>query len=75
MYETLAYILTDCEGGNLVSAQGVGGNVPLVVVKCSPYLEVAIWPCHVRRSLIKTLMYISKHSYLHFSTSFGVILG
>ena len=32
MDDTHAYILTDCEGGNPVSAPGVGGNVPLVTV-------------------------------------------
>ncbi len=57
--DTHAYILTDCEGGNHVSARGVGGNVPLVtvdlgrqpkLVKCtSPHLEVAIQPCDVRQ--------------------------
>ncbi len=30
--DTHAYILTDCEGGNPVSAPGVGGNKPLVTV-------------------------------------------
>ncbi len=30
--DTHAYILMDCEGGNPVSAPGVGGNVPLVTV-------------------------------------------
>ena len=35
VYETLAYILTDCEGGNLVSTLEVGGNVSLVVVALS----------------------------------------
>ena len=30
--DTQTYILTDCEGGNSVSAPGVGGNVPLVAV-------------------------------------------
>ncbi len=30
--DTLAYILTNCEGGNSVSTPGVGGNVPLVTV-------------------------------------------
>ena len=42
----MPYILTDCEGGNYVSAAGVvGGNVPLVAfdrVKCSPPLEAAV---------------------------------
>ncbi len=51
MDDTLAYILTDCEDGNPVSAPGVGGNMPLLTVdlgqqpksvKCSPHLEVAI---------------------------------
>ena len=32
MDDTHAYILTDCEGGNPVSAPGVAGNVPLVAV-------------------------------------------
>ena len=35
VYETQAYILTDCEGGNLVSTLEVGGNVSLVVVALS----------------------------------------
>ncbi len=52
--DTHAYILTDCEGGNPVSAPGVGGNVGLVAVdlgrqpkpvKCSPHLELAVRPC------------------------------
>ena len=30
--DTHAYIFTDCEVGNPVSAPGVGGNVPLVTV-------------------------------------------
>ena len=35
--------------------------MPLVLVKaksvkCSPHLEVAVWPCDVRRFLIKTLI-------------------
>ncbi len=30
--DTHADFLTDCEGGNPVSAPGVGGNVPLVTV-------------------------------------------
>ena len=30
--DTLAYILTDCEGVNPVSAPGEVGNVPLVAV-------------------------------------------
>ncbi len=30
--DTHAYILKDCEGGNPVSAPGVGGNVPLVSI-------------------------------------------
>ncbi len=30
--DTHAFILTDCEGGNPVSAPAVGGNVPLVAV-------------------------------------------
>ncbi len=51
MDDTLAYILTDSEGGNPVSAPGVGCNVPLVAIdlgrcaksfKCSPHLEVAV---------------------------------
>ncbi len=59
------YILTDCEGGIPVSVPGVGGNKPLVtvdlgqqptLVKCSPHLEVAVWPCVVRRSLINILL-------------------
>ena len=36
----------DFEGGNPVSASVVGGNVPLVTVKCSPHLKVTV-PCHV----------------------------
>ena len=57
MDDTHAYILTDCEGGvTLFQLQGVGGNVPHVVVdlgrqpksvKCSPHHEVVIRPCHV----------------------------
>ena len=35
-------ILMDCERNNLVSAPGVGGNVPLVTVKCIPRREVAV---------------------------------
>ncbi len=68
----LAYILTDCEGGNPVSGPGVGGNVPLVTVdlgrqpksvKCSPHLDVAIQPCEwgeislKKRSFIRTCYY------------------
>ena len=58
--DTHAYILTDCEGGNPVSAPGVGGNVPLMAVdlgqqptsvKCSPHLEVAVRPFDVRQFL------------------------
>jgi hypothetical protein len=30
--DTHAYILTDCDGGNPVSAPGVGDNMPLVAV-------------------------------------------
>ena len=30
--DTYAYIFTDCEGGNPVSAPGVVGNMPLVTV-------------------------------------------
>ena len=42
MDDTHAYILKDREGGNPVSALGVGGYGPLVIViKCSPHLE---WP-------------------------------
>ncbi len=61
--DTHAYILTDCEGGNPVSAPGVGGNVPLVTVdlgrqpksvKCSPHLEVPIRPWDVRQYLTQT---------------------
>ncbi len=43
--DTLAYILADCEGGNPVSAPGVGGNVPLV--NSPNQLSVALtlkWP-------------------------------
>ena len=36
MDDTHAYILMDCEGGNPVSAQGVGGNVPMVTVESGP---------------------------------------
>ena len=48
--------------GYSVSAQGVGGKVPLVVVdvgwysksaKCSAHLEVVAKPCDVKQSLIK----------------------
>ena len=35
------YILTHCEGGNPVSAPGVGCNVPLVAVDCVDSLSVA----------------------------------
>ncbi len=62
MDDTLAYNLKDCErrgGVNPVSAQGVGGSVPLVTadleekkskpksVKCSPHLELAVQPCEL----------------------------
>ena len=40
--DTHAYMFMDCEGGNRVSAPGVGGNMPLVAVKCNPHLEVAV---------------------------------
>ena len=51
--DTLAYILTDCEGGNPVSAPVVGGNMPLVemtwvdMVDRSNQLRLALtleWP-------------------------------
>ena len=56
MDDTHAYILTDCEWVNHLSALGVGGNLPLVTVdlggqpksvKCSPHLEAAIQPCEL----------------------------
>ena len=48
MDNALAYIFTDCEGGNPVSAPGVGGTVSLVTVdlgrsfKCSLHFKVAV---------------------------------
>ncbi len=48
--DTHAYILTDCEGGNPVSAPGVGGNMPLLTVNLvdsQNQLSVALtlkWP-------------------------------
>ena len=54
--DTHAYIHLDCQGGNPVSAPGVGSNVPLVSVDlvdspksvtCSPHITVAFWPCDV----------------------------
>ena len=62
-----AYIFTDYEGGNPVSAPGVGDNMPLVAsdfdqsanelgVLYSPHLKVAVRPC-VLGELIQNLIF------------------
>ena len=49
--ESRLLLLVDCglpmptSRCNPVSAPGVGGNILLVAVQCSPHTEVALWPC------------------------------
>ena len=63
--DTHAYILTNCDRGNSVSAPGVGGKVPLMTLdlgrqpksfKCSPHLKVAIRLFDARQFLIKQIL-------------------
>ncbi len=78
MDNTLAYILTDCEGGSPVSAPRVGGNVPLVTVdlgqqpksvKSSPHLEVAIQPCELGDISYKILFITQTAVFINYISS------
>ncbi len=77
---------TSCDGGNPVSAPGVGGGMPLVTVdlgrqpkpvKCSPHLEVSVQPSDIRRLFINKILEkkpIIIHIYCMFSTVNNIFL-